>query len=124
MNALREQIRTMLSVEPREAGFRAVFDVRPELLVLPDHFPGNPILPGICMIQAILVAGAISHDVADLRLLRLKNAKMMQPVQLGDKVVIESDSSDGAGGEIALKAKLLVADQKRAEFSLVARAIS
>lgn len=123
MNALRQQIRTMLTVEPRDGGFRAVFDVGADLLVLPDHFPGNPILPGICMVQAILVGGAMVRGARDLRLVRLKNAKMMQPVQPGDKVMIESDMTDTGEGEIQLKAKLIVADQKRAEFSLIARAI-
>lgn len=113
----------MLRVEPRDAGFRAVLDVGADLLVLPDHFPGNPILPGICMVQAILVAGAMIRGVNDLRLVRLKNAKMMQPIQPGDKVMIESDTTDTGEGEIHLKAKLVVAGQKRAEFSLIARAI-
>ena len=112
----------MLRVEPRDGGFRAVFSVGADLMVLPDHFPGNPILPGICMVQAILVAGAMVKGAADLKLARLKNAKMMQPVQPGDEVVIEADVSEADAGP-AIKSKLLVGEQKRAEFSLVARAV-
>ena len=112
----------MLRVEPRDGGFRAVFSVGADLMVLPDHFPGNPILPGICMVQAILVAGTMVKGAADLKLARLKNAKMMQPVQPGDEVVIEADVSEADAGP-AIKSKLLVGEQKRAEFSLVARAV-
>ena len=122
MNPLRQQIRSMLRVETRETGFRAIFNVDADLMVLPDHFPGNPILPGICMMQAILVAGATAKGLEDLKLVRLKNAKMMQPVQPGDQVIIEAEVSE-SGGELAIKSKLLVGDQKRAEFSLVASPI-
>ncbi len=120
MNPLREQIRSMLRVEPREGGFRVTFSVGADLMVLPDHFRDHPILPGICMLQAILVAGAITRGVPDLRVTRLKNAKLMQPVQPGDEVIIDADVTIGAEDDIGIKAKLFVGNQRRAEFSLIA----
>jgi 3-hydroxymyristoyl/3-hydroxydecanoyl-(acyl carrier protein) dehydratase len=121
MNRLREQIRTMLRVEPRDGGFRAMFNVGADLIVLPDHFRDHPILPGICMVQAILLAGAANVGAAELRLHLLKNAKLMQPVEPGDEVIIDADMTPGDGGDFAIKAKLLVNGSRRAEFSLVAR---
>lgn len=121
MNPLREQIRSMLRVEAREGGFRATFNVGADLMVLPDHFRDHPILPGICMVQAILVAGAIARGVPDLRVTRLKNAKLMQPVQPGDEVIIDAEVTPGAQDDLAIKAKLFVGEQRRAEFSLTAR---
>ena len=121
MNALRQQIRSMLRVEQREGGFRAVFAVGHDLMVLPDHFRESPILPGICMVQAILIAGASARGVEDLRLTRLKNAKLMQPVQPGDELVIDADMIFADSDELVIKAKLFVGEQRRAEFSLTAR---
>ena len=120
MNSLRQQIRSLLQVEPREGGFRAVFSVGPDLNVLPDHFPGQPILPGICMMQAVLLAGAARQGVADLHVRNLKNAKMMQPVWPGQKVIIDAEMTPADDGQFAIKAKLSVDDRRCAEFSLVA----
>src|SRR2546430_778798 len=56
MNAIRRQIQSMLRVEPRAGGFRARFTVGPDLAILPDHFRDSAILPGVCMVQAELLA--------------------------------------------------------------------
>lgn len=120
MNSLREQIRSMLQVEPRDGGFRAVLRVDPKLKILPDHFRDHPILPGICMVQAVLLAGAARHGVADLHVRKLKNAKLLQPVQPGQQVVIDAQMTPTDGGDFLIKAKLSAEDRRCAEFSLVA----
>lgn len=123
MNAVREQIQSSLSTQPREGGFIARFTLGPEFLLLPDHFPSQPIFPGICMLQAVLLAGAAARGLPDLRLLRLKNSKLLQPILPGDELTIDADMTDSkeTRPEIAIKAKLSVAGQKRAEFLLVAQ---
>ena len=123
MRSIREQIRSMLRVTPREGGFRAVFQVRDDLEVLPDHFRDAPLLPGVCMVQAVLLAGAEAIGAPDLRLLRLKTAKMMQPVLPGEEIVIDADTITDPTGNIAIKARLLGAERRRAEFSLIARPV-
>jgi 3-hydroxyacyl-[acyl-carrier-protein] dehydratase len=120
MNAVREQIRSSLSTETRAGGFTARFTLQPDFLLLPDHFPAQPIFPGICMLQAVLLAAAAARAVPELHLRRLKNSKLLQPVRPGDEMTIDADMTEGAGGELAIKARLSVAGQKRAEFSLVA----
>jgi 3-hydroxyacyl-[acyl-carrier-protein] dehydratase len=120
MNSLRQQIRSMLQVEDRDDGFRAILSVEPSLSILPDHFPGHPILPGICMLQAVLLAGAARQKVADLHVRKLKNAKMMQPVRPGQQLVIDAQMSPAEDGQFAIKAKLTVDDRRCAEFSLLA----
>jgi 3-hydroxyacyl-[acyl-carrier-protein] dehydratase len=120
VNRLREQIRSLLRVESREGGFRALLQVDPQLIVLPDHFPEFPLLPGICMIQAVLLAGAIRQDVAELHVRRLKNAKFTRPVRPGEQLVIDAEMIPGADGEFAIIATLSTADRPCAELSLVA----
>jgi 3-hydroxymyristoyl/3-hydroxydecanoyl-(acyl carrier protein) dehydratase len=117
---MREQIRCLLRVESRDGGFRALLHVDPQLAVLSDHFQGFPLLPGICMIQAVVLAGAIRQRVPDLRVRSLKYAKFTQPVRPGEQLVIEADMSASAAGEFTIKASLSVADRRCAEISLVA----
>jgi 3-hydroxymyristoyl/3-hydroxydecanoyl-(acyl carrier protein) dehydratase len=111
----------MVRAESRAGGFRAIFNVDPGLLVLPDHFRGHPILPGMCMVQAVLLAGAAVLGVPDLRLGLLKNAKFQQPIRPGDQVVIDAKMVPGNSGEVAIKATLSAGDRSLAEISLVAR---
>jgi len=123
MNAVREQIRSSLISEPRQGGFRARFRLSPDFPLLPDHFPSQPIFPGICMLQAVLLAGAAARGVPDLHLSQLKNSKLLQPIRPGDELMIDADMTrdDAGNGDIAIKARLSVGGEKRAEFSLVAR---
>src|SRR5580692_12796125 len=83
MNALRREIREMLKVEPREGGFGAVLVVDGKLSVFPDHFPDQAILPGICLVHSVLLAGAQSQGLEELRIRLLKNLKFMQAVRPG-----------------------------------------
>jgi len=124
MASIREQIRSMLRVTPREGGFRAVFNVRTDLEILPDHFRDAPLLPGVCMVQAVLLAGAEAIGAADLRLLRLKTAKMMQPVLPGEEIVIDADLITDPSGDISIKARLFGGERRRAEFTLFARPVA
>jgi 3-hydroxymyristoyl/3-hydroxydecanoyl-(acyl carrier protein) dehydratase len=120
MNRLRGEIRDMLQVEKRMGGFGAVLDVDANLSVLPDHFSDGPILPGICLVHAVLLAGAQTRGVEELRIRVLKNLKLMLPVRPGQRVAIDAEMTPAGGNDLAIKAKLSVGDQRCAEISLVA----
>ena len=119
MNPLREQIRSLLRVEPRAGGFRAMFNMDTAVMVLPDHFPDQPIMPGMCMIQLVLIAAGEAHGDQEMRLRVLKNAKFVQPVLPGDQVLIDAEMTT-INGELAIKAKLSANDSRRAEINLIA----
>jgi len=120
MNSIRRQMKSMLSVEPRAGGFRAVLNVAADLSILPDHFAGAPILPAVCLIQAILLAAASACGDADLRLTTLKNAKLVGPIFPGDQVIIDADTNQVSDGQITIKAKVTGNQKRRAEISMVA----
>jgi 3-hydroxymyristoyl/3-hydroxydecanoyl-(acyl carrier protein) dehydratase len=120
MNALRTEIREMLKVEPREGGFGAILVVDGKLSVFPDHFPDQAILPGICLVHSVLLAGAQSQGLEELRIRLLKNLKFMQAVRPGQSVAIDGQMTPVGNGDFAIKAKLLVEDRRCAEMSLVA----
>ena len=120
MNRLRGEIRDMLQVEKRVGGFGAVLEVDANLSVLPDHFSDGPILPGICLVQAVLLAGAQARGVDELRIRVLKNLKLTLPVRPGQRVAIDAEMTPVGGDDLAIKAKLSVGDQRCAEISMVA----
>jgi 3-hydroxymyristoyl/3-hydroxydecanoyl-(acyl carrier protein) dehydratase len=113
----------MLRVEPREGGFSATFKLRPDLSILPDHFRGAPILPGVCMVQIVLLAAAQALNVPDLRLSLLKNAKIMRPIRPNDQVRIEGTVTAAEESTFTIKATFTTESAQRcAEFSLTAAA--
>jgi 3-hydroxymyristoyl/3-hydroxydecanoyl-(acyl carrier protein) dehydratase len=120
MNRLRKEIDAMLRMEPRDGGFTATIDVDASLLVLPDHFRDQPILPGICLVQAVLLAGAARQKVDELHLRVLKNLKLMQPIRPGQRVNIDADMTPLDSGDFVVKAKLTLGDRRCAEISLIA----
>ena len=121
MNRVREQLRGMLTLQPNTDGLSATLNVSANLCILPDHFSSGPILPGVCMIQAVLLAIAEQRHMRELQLSTLKTAKMMAPVRPGDVVTIEATLSPLEDGRLAIKAKLFCHEQRCAEFSFTAR---
>ncbi len=111
----------MLTAESRDGGFRARLKVDPAFVLFPDHFSSQSIFPGICMLQAVLLAAGMARGLDELHLKQLKNSKLLQPVLPGDEVHIDGEMSGDDDGDVAIKARLFVADQRRAEFSLIAR---
>jgi 3-hydroxymyristoyl/3-hydroxydecanoyl-(acyl carrier protein) dehydratase len=120
MNPLRGEIQKMLKLQPRDGGFGAVLQVDAGLSILPDHFPDQAILPGICLVQAVLLAAAASEGVDELRIRTLKNLKFMQPVWPGQAVSIDAQMTPAGDGDFVIKAKLSVEERRCAEVSLVA----
>ncbi len=120
MNSIRTQLKSMLSVEPRPGGFLATLKLRADFSILKDHFADAPILPGVCLVQAVLLAGAITRDVQNLHLLTLKNAKLVGPILPGEEVLIDADMTIDSAGQSIIKAKVSGAGKRRAEISLTA----
>ena len=60
------------------------------------HFPGNPILPGVCQIQSVLIVAAAVYR-KDVTLIALSRAKFLNKVIPGDTIILrgETDISDG-----------------------------
>ena len=123
MTQLRQQLRSLLHVEPREGGFVATMRVDPNLLVLPDHFPNQPILPGFCMVQAMLIASGVACGGVELHLTELKNAKLMQPIHPGETITFDATLVQ-SDDELAVRARLLVDGRRCADLSLNAGAVA
>jgi 3-hydroxymyristoyl/3-hydroxydecanoyl-(acyl carrier protein) dehydratase len=120
-SSLAQAIDAMLEVEPVADGYRAVLRVDPSLLILADHFAHQPLLPGICMIQASLLAAARVLHEPGLRLAGVKNAKMTHPVAPRDVVDLQGVIEPGEQGHWRIKTRLTLGETRIAEISLQAR---
>ncbi len=65
---------------------------------LQDHFPGNPIMPGVLVIEAMAqTSGLLLPDGATAVLAQIKEARFRRPVVPGDQLRIEAERAGGLG---------------------------
>jgi len=121
MNQVRSQIQSMLHVESGADGFRATFKADSDFMLFRDHFRGRPVVPGISLIQAVLLAGAAHEGADDLRLCALKNAKFFAAVLPDDQVLIDAAVVRGEDSTVDIKANLTVNQKRLAQIALTAR---
>lgn len=82
MNEIRRQLRALLKVTSegeRGEAFRAVMELPPDFAGFRGHFPGSPVMPGVCIVTAVILAAETSAR-KPLRLKHLKSAKFFSPV--------------------------------------------
>ena len=93
----------------------------------PGHFPGEPIMPGVLIIEAMAQAGAILVIISD-KIPRnhvtyfggIDNARFRRPVVPGDVLRLELEISNKRRGIYFLTGKAYVDDQLAAEADLKA----
>jgi 3-hydroxymyristoyl/3-hydroxydecanoyl-(acyl carrier protein) dehydratase len=66
---------------------RAQFSVAPDHPALPGHFPGDPILPGVALLQRVLRLLEEREGMAVP--IALSNVKFLAPLRPGDSCSIE-----------------------------------
>jgi 3-hydroxyacyl-[acyl-carrier-protein] dehydratase len=72
--------------------YRTVFCVAPEHPCLPGHFPGQPLVPGVMLLEG--VAGAL-RAWRDERLARVLEAKFIAPLYPGEQAQLELGEQAG-----------------------------
>jgi 3-hydroxyacyl-[acyl-carrier-protein] dehydratase len=88
---------------------------------LQGHFPGNPVLPGVLLLEAMAqTAGLLLPEGSSALLAQIKEARFRRPVVPGDRVRIEADRLGGLGGlhRFAVKASVDGAPVAEAEIVL------
>jgi 3-hydroxymyristoyl/3-hydroxydecanoyl-(acyl carrier protein) dehydratase len=73
---------------------------------LAGHFPGNPLVPGVLILDAVLAA-AISHCGRPLRLQRLPQVKFLQPLRPGEAAQVELELASVEGKPLRLRFRVL-----------------
>jgi 3-hydroxyacyl-[acyl-carrier-protein] dehydratase len=87
---------------------------------LQDHFPGNPIMPGVLLIEAMAqAAGLLLPEGSSALLAQIKEARFRRPVIPGDQVRIEAERLGGLGGLHRFTVRASVDGSPAAEAELV-----
>ena len=118
MNSLHDQLRQCLvCAQAGEPGTVTLEFCYPETLTaFRGHFPGNPILPGICLFQSLRI-GLEQVRGVQLRISEIGNAKFLAPVRPGATLRYAIRESD-RDGVAAVKVVVTRGDERVAEFSV------
>ena len=97
-------------IRDEENGFVALLQVNPEHFIYKAHFPGNPITPGVCIVQA---AGELLQRKLNrnLFLKTVKNIKFLSTIIPCEGKMIEYSFSSVSEEENSCKAQLIVSDE-------------
>ena len=115
---LREEIRNcMTALNVNGARFDASFIFPADFTGFRGHFPERPILPGVCTVQAVLVAFQ-SWKKQPVKLLEIANAKFFAPVAPGDELTFACETATDGANPGLVKARISNNGRKVAQISL------
>ncbi len=113
-------VEKMTALEPGISG-SATYLITGEEPFLEGHFPGNPLWPGVLMIEAIAQLGGViaqsdpdEPTLEDLRLTSVKNAKILGSSAPGATLTIEATVEGRLGNLIQIKGSVSVGETKLA----------
>lgn len=97
----------LISLEPGNEA-RATYLVRGDEDFLSAHFPGNPMMPGVLLIEAIAQLGGIVVQPAltDLRLTGVRAAKVLGAAVPGDVLEILAKIEGQLGGLVQIEGEV------------------
>lgn len=90
---------------------------------LQGHFPGNPLMPGVLLVEAMAqTAGLLLPEGSSALLAQIKEARFRRPVVPGDQVRIEAELVAELGGlrRFAVRASVNSSPAAEAEIVLAA----
>ena len=118
MNRLREDIKSSMS-ELRVDGKNIIahFCFSPEFIGFNGHFPGRPVLPGVCKIQAILcMLTETTHKTPQLK--EIVSAKFFTPITCNEEIICTVRRVLEGSEEMRVSALITNRDKKIAEIQI------
>jgi 3-hydroxyacyl-[acyl-carrier-protein] dehydratase len=122
MSTLRKEIRESLRDLKRrnDGSLSAHFALPPDFIGFKGHFPDNPVLPGVCQVQAVLVLLEAWMKKASVVLREIVAAKFFAAVKPGDDLEIVCNEPEGDPPE-RVRALIRRGETKIAELTLRVR---
>lgn len=110
---------SMFSIRSEEA-LTTHIELHADHPIYQAHFPGNPITPGVCLVQMIgeLAEGQVGHPLA---LSNVVNLKFLAPISPVNTPVIDIifTSIDEEGNDIKTKGTIMAGDKAMTKFSII-----
>ena len=119
MSKLRQEIKSSMQAIEQVSDLKtcARFCFGNEFIGFKGHFPNNPILPGVCKIQAaLLVLEERKHK--NVRLIEVILAKFFAPVTFNQELVFNLEEHPKNNSELTVTVKVSCENKKIAEMQL------
>lgn len=119
MSRIRKEIAGCLSgLESADGKMTAVFSFPPAFAGFQGHFENNPVLPGICKIQAVMAMHDKAHG-GEFRLKEVTQAKYFSPVGPEQQVTVQCESKQSDKNTFQVKALIQKENTKVAMLQMV-----
>ncbi|MFO7667048.1 MAG: hypothetical protein R6V76_10545 [Desulfobacterales bacterium] len=126
MNILAREIKSSISnLEESGDKIKARFLFKPDFTGFKGHFPGRPVLPGVCKIQAVIAMLEIWHQKS-ICIKEISMAKFFAPVFDNQEIVVTTNKLTGfdkTSGGIKIKASVTSNGKKISDLQLILMAL-
>jgi 3-hydroxyacyl-[acyl-carrier-protein] dehydratase len=105
---LQNDFFTVVSLNGETPSFSALLTVNAQHRIFEGHFPGQPVVPGVCLMQIVQEVAAMALGVAALRLVRADQIKFISLIdpRTVRKLEIKLDCMAASNGTINVTASL------------------
>jgi 3-hydroxyacyl-[acyl-carrier-protein] dehydratase len=107
---LRDTFFSILKLDPAAGAVKALLSINKDHDILKGHFPGQPVVPGVCMMQMVTELIAL-HTQRQLRVREADNMKFLAVIDPRQHSQIEASISfKDEAGNISINASLFSGD--------------